>query len=67
MLAALAARFDFSVHIYQRMEQRLRLVRDLSALQRLLECAVRAANPNEFQAELEVTMAGHRTDRDTES
>lgn len=58
VLAAITTRFNPPIQTYQRFEQRLRLVHDVSVLPRLLEATIRAGNLDEFQAELETTLTG---------
>ena len=58
VLAAITARFNPPIQTYQRFEQRLRLVHDVSVWPRLLEATIRAGNLDEFQAELETTLTG---------
>ena len=59
VLAAVTARFNPPVQTFQRLEHRLRHVRDVSALPRLLETIIRANTLDEFQSQLETTIAGH--------
>ena len=59
VLAAVTARFNPPVQTYQRLEHRLRQVRDVSVLPRLLETIIRANTLDEFQSQLETTIAGH--------
>ena len=59
VLAAVTARFNPPVQTYQRLEHRLRQVRDVSVLPRLLEAIIRANTLDEFQSQLETTIAGH--------
>jgi predicted transposase YdaD len=62
VLAAVTARFNPPVQTYQRLEHRLRQVRDVSVLLRLLEVIIRANTLDEFQSRLETTLAGHNAE-----
>jgi len=62
VLAAVTTRFNPPVQTYQRLEHRLRQVRDVSVLPRLLEAIIRANTLEEFQSQLETTIAGHNAE-----
>ncbi len=62
VLAAVTARFNPPVQTYQRLEYRLRQVRDVSVLPRLLEAIIRANTLDEFQSQLETTIADHNAE-----
>ena len=62
VLAAVTTRFNPPVQTYQRLEHRLRQVHDVSVLPRLLEAIIRANTLEEFQSQLETTIAGHNAE-----